>query len=903
MATGGNAVWDGTEDDDEVQALVCALPLLLVGVLCAVGGIAHLSWQILVVGRQEQKKYEDPEHITRFASSIQSGCAHLASDVIFRLSAFCCVIAVLLAALFCLHPLSSTSKEPWSDGIRVAFLFSVGALTTAVTPALTTAFVASGGAKTAVACTGGGAADRGSLAFQEAAAAGITASGLVSFVLSGAFLLVAKPRRDLDQAVQLLQAFGAGASCGTVIVRVAVGIFAKAASIAADFLVKAEAGLAENEVMNPLALANRVGDMACGAAGNSTGHLETFICSLLVAMKLGEAHSVAHLALPLWLAVASMVANLISVLAVLFLQSLVAETFPSIPLLTAPHLLAFYVAIVVYLCCAALSCCLLFGSDTAECWKLFSCVVVGLASSWFVGKSVEYFAQENQGPAESCKDRGKVGAAPVIVQGFGIGMASTAPAAILLTATVLVASALAGAFGIALAAVASISALAVLIACDVFGSITDTAGGLVRLACPRAPDVLVRAHRLARLGTSSMTACRCSTAASSTLVGVSLLVAFLHEVTKTEGIAFEVSEPMLLVGALLGAMSPYFFGALTLLSVGSAVVALLNEARWQLTNIRSPRGVALQDLIRRSAKDPEAAVVEVLEPNGDRCVKMLVQRASSAAMPPAAFGLLLPLLVALLAGARVLAGFLFGMLGVAPMLALTFRSAGGVWFSAVNLCTSGDPAFIRPEQVKACATARTIGEALGGTVGPTLDSLLKFTGTSALVIAPVLNGRNDWQDWPWGIVCAIVSVGISFSFVGFGLTSWKDGHDGEPDEAQTVAAASKAAAAAVEVDASKVAAPVSAASKVATSSADDARDSEAAPMIGKKTSRREPVCTECIAAAATCMASMQRQGKALARVLLRCFCSRIVKVVVWVTLATGLGVAASWWLPGSEYRP
>jgi H(+)-translocating pyrophosphatase len=741
-----------------------------------------------LLGKKTGKDIDCPK-LDYLAKKVKTGSISFLREEYKYLAVYVLFWTVVLVILFSIKAISS--KDDGTDGVRSAACFVMGALLSGFSGYVGMSVATDGNVRTAAACAKGSLNDGLRVAFTAGAAMGFGVVGLASFGLTTMIILM-KIDRPITDTVRYLHSFGFGASSIALFARVAGGIYTKAADVGADLVGKVEAGIDEDDPHNPAVIADNVGDNVGDVAGMGADLFESYIGSIIGAATLGVSINIHYFAFPFWLAAVGLFSCFIG-----FFFVSTKEEGEGINCNLGALMWALdkgmLISNVIFLALAAVVVVLLFGSGNDEGWKCLACVGIGMFTGMAIGKGTEYFTSFDYGPTISIKDRARTGPATVVIQGMGVGMISTILPTLFLVIAILSCAALSGEYGVAIAAVGMLATLAISLSTDAFGPVADNAGGLAEMA-HLGPDVRAKTDSLDALGNTTAAIGKGFAVGSAVLTALSLLAAFKEEVChgkdtqcwakgkmntyKSTGASevttmiFEVSEPILLAGVIVGAMLPYLFGALTMISVGKAAAEMIDEVRRQFREVKNAKGTTLADVIRRACKGEIIPDDDDVEPDSDRCVMISTRSSVKEMIAPGIYAVFTPLITGFLVGPRAVMGLLAGTIGSAAMLAVMMGNAGGAWDNAKKLCEKLK--LKKTEQGKACVIGDTVGDPYKDTSGPSLDILLKLMSMIALMIAPLLQERSDWQDAWQGIIPMVLVIGASLVLVAKGVLTWAD---------------------------------------------------------------------------------------------------------------------------------
>jgi len=754
-----------------------ALSIVTPSFICAGAAFAFIAFLYTKIRSYPVGVDIDEPMIDELSAQIKTGSIKFLQTEYLFLAIFVVALAATLFLLF----LMTAEGDAMKVATAVACSFVFGAVLSASAGWWGMMVATDGNAKTAVACAGHpklhkkGTLNAGlTVAFTTGAVMGFAVVGMGLTGVSLTFWQLSETFgfENRDLIMQCLAGFGFGASSIALFARVAGGIYTKAADVGADLVGKVEAGIDEDDPHNPAVIADNVGDNVGDVAGMGADLFESYVGSIIAAATLADSNE--KMALAFVLPAFGIICSIIGYFAVNTTQEGKGWNVQLGELMWALEK-GMYLAGGLFVVSSYYATAIFLGVNI-EVWY---CVVIGLLAGIIIGKFTEYFTSFDFGPVISIKDRGVTGPATVVIQGLGVGMISCTPPVFVLAIAIVSTSYLGESYGVAIAAVGMLATLGITLATDAYGPVADNAGGLAELSYQKK-DVRDITDSLDALGNTTAATGKGFAIGSAVLTALSLLSAFKAKIGDRD---YDVGNPIVLSGVLVGAMLPFLFAALTMISVGKAAAEIIQEVRHQFKTLKNAHNVTLFECIqlytqnadKENWKCPEKMEVK---PDSDKCVVISTRSSVREMIAPGTYAILAPLMGGFLVGPRFLMGMLAGAIASGCMLAICMANAGGAWDNSKKLCEKlglKKGTDKERELQKACVVGDTVGDPFKDTSGPALNILIKLMSMVSLTVAPLLaKYQQDFQFWWYGLVPTGIFVAVTAVLVQMDILTWKD---------------------------------------------------------------------------------------------------------------------------------
>jgi K(+)-stimulated pyrophosphate-energized sodium pump len=685
----------------------------------------------IVVGfyflRYVNKQDSGSEKMREISDFIKGGADAFIKREYSTLAIFVVVVSVLLM-IFLPSPIWLTLQNgKWLRNIELTLAYMFGSSCSALAGYLGLNVATKANAKVAHAAKEG--LNRAfPVGFRGGAVMGLSVVGVGLLGISIVYFITGDPN--------IVLGYSFGASSLALFAKAGGGIFTKTADISADLVGKVELGIPEDDPRNPAVIADNVGDNVGDVAGMGADLFDSYVASIVATMILGLAldsiigSASLYIQIPLVFAGLGILASVIGALTVRVSK----EGNPGNALNMGTYVTCSIFSILTALATYYL------GYD----WRIWGAAVVGMSAGVIIGITTDYFTSEDKAPVLKTAEASRSGPAINIITGFSYGLRSVLlpligiaiaaavsfkllePLGQQYSAEIPYAPMSFAVFGIAMAALGMLSIVGLTVSNDAYGPIVDNAKGVAEQS-GLSGEVIAVTDELDAAGNTAKAITKGFAIGAAGLTVIALLAAFQEIVRNETGaiVSFDLMNPWVLMGALIGVAMPAVFSAMVMLGVGRNASRMIEEIRRQFREIPG-------------LKEGKPGV----KPDYNRCVDIATKGAIRELMPASIVTIIATLLMGFVGGIQALGGYLAGAIFSSLLLALLMANVGGLWDNAKKLIESGEHGGKGSDAHKAAVVGDTVGDPFKDTAGPSLNTMITVMSLIASMFAILIVNYN-----------------------------------------------------------------------------------------------------------------------------------------------------------------
>ena len=577
------------------------------------------------------------------------------------------------------------------------------------------------------------------MAFKSGAVTGLLVASLALLAISIYYWALLAFEIDSRELINALIALGFGASLISIFARLGGGIFTKGADVGADLVGKVEAGIPEDDPRNPAVIADNVGDNVGDCAGMAADLFETYAVTIVATMVLASIffqNNLNMMIYPLSIGGGCIIASIAGTFFVKLGKSknIMGALYKGF---IASAVISLGILYPITSNVIGLENTFSVGAKNFSGLDLYYCGVIGLVITGLIIWVTEYYTGINYRPVRSVAKSSTTGHGTNVIQGLAVSMEATALPALIIVAGIIITNQLAGLFGIAIAVTAMLALTGMVVALDAYGPVTDNAGGIAEMS--KLPKkVRKTTDALDAVGNTTKAVTKGYAIGSAGLGALVLFAAYTEDIkffstvsgSKLEGVNvnFDLSNPFVVIGLLVGGMLPYLFGSMGMQAVGRAGGAVVIEVRRQFKKIPG--------IMKGKRKPDYGRLVDLLTKTA---IKEMIIPSLLPVLSPIVLYLIIYFIGGLESALSSVGAMLLGVIVTGLFVAISMTAGGGAWDNAKKFIEDGNYGGKGSESHKAAVTGDTVGDPYKDTVGPAINPMIKITNIVALLLLAVIS--------------------------------------------------------------------------------------------------------------------------------------------------------------------